>query len=441
MILLLFNYTIQLLIINDIDKEMESESKIFKTAVMKGDLDFWRKTSDLRKDISFTVLDEKNNGIYMEAFNLEEAALITREIPRSRESITDVVIGNNKKFHVKITGLPENNMFPENSRLLVIKDISYISNARYFSSYILIVTIIFLVTFFVVMINFAIEWIFKALRELNDFGIALQGEKIPDLSLRFSKKYGNSEMDTLINTLNHSIEKMEDSFKKMEEFSSNVSHELKTPITSMRSMIEIELSKERTKEEYQETLIKLLEETDWLNGIIRDLLILTKNSQNLKASFKPVELSKLGEEICDIMEIIAMDEEMDLNWDFSDIEGEKILGDGNSIKQTIMNLINNAVKYNREHGWIKVYGERTEEVLKIVVEDNGIGIKKENIPKLTERFFREDNVRTVKKSGVGLGLSLVKHILQIHNGNLEIYSKEGEGSIFKISLPRYNEGG
>lgn len=440
-ILMFFNYTIQLLIMNEIDKELSAEIRIFNSMLEKQEFDFQRKTGIFRKDLSFLVVDKENNGIFMESFSLEDAAFIIEKTSESEKEVLDVVIMPNKRYHLMISEIPENNFFPSGSRLLVVKDISYISNTRYFSSYIMAVTMILLIAFFVGMINFTMEKIFKALRELDDFGIALQGERVPDLSLRFNKKYGNHEIDTLINTLNHSVATMEDSFQKMEEFSSNVSHELKTPMASMKSMIEIELSKERTKEEYQETLIRVLEEIDWLIGITRDLLTLTKNPQRIKETFKPISLSKAGEEICDIMEIIAIDEGVDLKWNFAEIDDSLVIGDNSSIKQAIMNLINNSVKYNKKNGSIWVYGEKTEKFVKIVVEDNGIGIKKENIPKLTERFFREDSVRTVKKSGVGLGLSLVKHILQLHGGNLEIYSEEGVGSVFKMSLPKYSEGG
>ena len=439
-ILLLFNYTIQLLIMNEIDKELAAEVKIFNSVLEKSEFDFQRETGKFRKDISFLVVDKDNNGIYMEAFSLEDSAIILEKASESEETGFDVVIVPNKRYHLMISDIPENNLFPKGSRLMVVKDISYISNTRYFSSYIMAVTMVLLIAFFVGMINFTMEKIFKALRELDDFGVALQGKKVPDLSLRFDKRYGNHEIDTLINTLNHSVAAMEDSFKKMEEFSSNVSHELKTPMASMKSMIEVELSKERTNEEYQETLIRVLEEIDWLIGITRDLLTLTKNPQRIKESFKPMKLSKAGEEICDIMEIIAIDEGIDLKWDFSSIEDSLVLGDSNSIKQVIMNLINNSIKYNKEKGFIRVYGENTEELVKIVVEDSGIGIEKENISKVTERFFREDSVRTVKKSGVGLGLSLVGHILRLHGGDLEIHSEKGVGSVFKISLPRYSEG-
>jgi signal transduction histidine kinase len=425
---------------NDVDKGMKSDIKTLKISIEEGDVNFGREISDIRKDISLIVMDESDKEIYMEGFNLEELAYIKEELIISEGNVFDVSIGTNKKYHVMTEKLSENPLFSKNSWLVLIRDITYISDTSYFSSYMLVLAIFFLFVFFLLLIKFAIEWIFRALRELNDFGIALQGGKNPDLSVRFHKKYGNQEMDTLIGTLNSSVEKMEDSFKKMEEFSSNVSHELKTPITSMKSMIEVELSKERTKEEYQETLLKLSEETDWLSSIIRDLLVLTTNPQNIERGFKPVKLSKLGEEICDIMEIIALDEGIDLSWDFSGIEDNLVLCDGNSIKQAILNLVNNAIKYNKENGWIKVYGEVSEEKISLIVEDNGIGIKKENISRLTERFFREDNVRTVKKSGVGLGLSLVKHIIQVHKGSLDIYSEEGKGSIFKISLPRYSEG-
>lgn len=445
-----FNYSIEHLVMMEVEKEMEEEIGLLTETLKRGTQDVDRQLSEMSKLFSIVVIEPPRGVIYMTTSDFPKTWGVLRGyfgdnfgtyelkgIPKER---IDEVIEENRYYsystkHMLMIPLPKNDFFPVGSYLGLTKDISYLKNIKYTINLMLLVVLCLLTGVQILLVNYAMDKVLGALRELNEFTGGLYKEEVFDLSQRFTKRYGSREVDKLIVTLNKLIENVEINIEKMEEFSSNVSHELKTPIASMKSMIEIELVQERSAKDYEETLLKILEEINWLDGMIKELLNLTQNPQSLKRLFKPVDLAHMGNDICDIMEMIAMESGIDLSWNFDDIKDIRVIGDAGSLKQVIMNLINNSIKYNRENGWIRVRGETFENTVKIVVEDCGIGIKKENIARITDRFFREDNVRTHKKSGVGLGLAIVKHILEVHKGYLEISSELGKGSTFKICLP------
>ncbi|RUA07075.1 MAG: integral membrane sensor signal transduction histidine kinase, partial [Fusobacteria bacterium] len=163
-------------------------------------------------------------------------------------------------------------------------------------------------------------------------------------------------------------------------------------------------------------------------------LIFTKNPEALEEHFKPIKIEKLILNLCEFLEILTFEKEISLNCNLSNNELE-VLGDETLLRDIFLNVISNSIKYNKHKGEINVTSFVKDNMLGIEISDTGIGIKKENINKITERFFREDTVRTTKKSGSGLGLSIVSHLIEIHKGTLEIESVEGIGSKFTIYLP------
>ncbi len=242
------------------------------------------------------------------------------------------------------------------------------------------------------------------------------------------------EIKELYEKFNFLLEKMQESFDKVEDFSTNVSHELRTPITSMKQSIEVELTKDRSKEEYVELLIKILDDVNWMNSIINDMLLLARLSSSREfMNWEDVNIKETIEEICEIMEFSL--EETNIQLEYSSLDNINISCDKGKIKRLLINLITNAIKYNKDDGHIYVYTDVNSNNIVISIRDTGIGIKKDNINKITEKFFREDKARTSKKSGVGLGLSISNHIIKLHNGKLEIESEEGVGSTFKVTLP------
>ena len=172
-------------------------------------------------------------------------------------------------------------------------------------------------------------------------------------------------------------------------------------------------------EEYKEALIKIVEGTNWLISIVNDLLFMTKiESDSENKIFEKVDLNEVISEIVDLLSLYA--EERGVKLIFKKKSLIHINGDEGKIKRMILNLISNAIKYNKDNGIVEIKCEENNEEISIVVKDNGIGIKPENLEKVFERFYREDKIRTSKQSGSGLGLSLA-NLIAIHHGGKIIW--------------------
>jgi signal transduction histidine kinase len=349
---------------------------------------------------------------------------------------------------IKNTDL-KNNLYTtvENKRLLignfVSGDKTYIyalirdiSDIKLYLSWLLITFAI--IIFLAIIFNYyntnnMMDTLLMGVDEITNSAHDIKGK---NLSKRIEITSSNESIGNLISTLNSMLDRVENSFIRINEFTDNVSHELKTPIMSIKSMIEVELSNERTKEEYQEDLGKVLVEVNWLNSIIQKLLIFTKNPESMEEYFRPVNLEKMILELCEFIEILTLEKEITLNCQLEDHEIE-VLGDESLLRDVFLNIISNSIKYNKDGGEINITSFILENKIGIRISDTGIGIKDKNLKKITERFFREDKVRTTKKSGSGLGLSIVSHLVEVHNGTLEIESTEGIGSAFTVYLPKF----
>lgn len=281
--------------------------------------------------------------------------------------------------------------------------------------------------------NNIVDTLLMGLDEITNSANDIKGK---NLSKRIEITSTNESIGNLIFTLNSMLDRVENSFIQISEFTDNVSHELKTPIMSIKSMIEVELSSERTVEEYQEDLGKVLDDVNWLNNIIQKLLIFTKNPESLEEHFRPVKIEKMILELCEFMDILTLEKEITLNCELEDRETE-VLGEESLLRDVFLNIICNSIKYNKDGGEINITSIILEDKIGIRISDTGIGIKDKNLKKITERFFREDKVRTTKKSGSGLGLSIVSHLVEVHRGSLEIESTEGVGSVFTVYLPKF----
>ncbi len=297
---------------------------------------------------------------------------------------------------------------------------------------------------FAMMIFLAIIWNYyntnnvvdNLLMGIDEITKSTNDIKVKNLSERIETKCTNKSIANLIFTLNSMLDRVENSFIQISEFTDNVSHELKTPIMSIKSMIEVELSSERSIEEYQDDLGKVLDEVNWLNNIIQKLLIFTKNPEALKEHFRPVNIEKMTMELCEFMEVLTLEKEITLRCELKDHQRE-VLGDESLLRDVFLNIISNSIKYNKVGGEINITSFVAQDKIGIRISDTGIGIKENNLNKITERFFREDKVRTTKKSGSGLGLSIVSHLVEVHKGTLEIESTEGVGSVFTVYLPKF----
>ncbi len=217
------------------------------------------------------------------------------------------------------------------------------------------------------------------------------------------------------------------------EFVANVSHELKTPIAVLKSLLET-LYEEEDREEKKVFLEKALKRVEDMRRLVEDLLILTKlESGEEKIKREEVDLKELIKEVFDLFEAQASEAKVSLQNSVE--EGLKVKGDWDKLFLLFKNLVDNAIKYNREGGRVEVKAYKKDSMAVVEVIDTGIGIPKEHLPFIFERFYRVDPSRSRERGGTGLGLSIVKHIALSHGGKVEVESTEGKGSTFRVYLP------
>jgi signal transduction histidine kinase len=241
-------------------------------------------------------------------------------------------------------------------------------------------------------------------------------------------------MDDLIGTINGMIARLEDSFKRMAEFTADASHELKTPLCALRGEAELLLSKERAIEEYQEGLARFIERFDHLNRVVNDLILLSKSdSSQVELNLVPLRLDLLVKDIANLFQVLAEQKSIGLNID--SCHGTTVMGDKVRLQQLFTNLIDNAVKFTPDGGSIRIRAERDGDFAKVEVVDTGMGIPKEEQENIFKRFYRVDKSRSKEVGGVGLGLSIVEWIAHAHNGKIEVKSQLNQGSTFTVYLP------
>jgi len=247
------------------------------------------------------------------------------------------------------------------------------------------------------------------------------------------------DFQTKIHSVHSTIENMQTAYEQIQNFSANASHELRTPLTIMRGEVELALRKPKKVEEYQELLGSLLEEIMRLSRILDDLLLIAKTEIGERPiELQPVDLGELVEEIADEAEMFA--EQAGIQFSLATSFEAFIDAEPLRIRRVLLNLIDNAVKYNRKNVSIVMSMKKDEDSVSVCVEDSGIGIPKDAIPRLFERFYRVNDNAASGAKGTGLGLYLVKWIIKNHGGTITVDSEPGQGSTFCITLPIRNSG-
>jgi len=225
--------------------------------------------------------------------------------------------------------------------------------------------------------------------------------------------------------------------KIRQDFISNVSHELKTPLTSIKAMVEVLLEGGAEDSKLRKDFLENInQEVDRLSRLVSDLLLLSRLESD-REFLNPIstDFVTLITRTVSRFQPRAMKEGITLSLEIKgDIPPLKV--DVNYIDQVISNLIDNAIKYTPSGGKIDVIVEDLGKDIRVSVKDTGIGIPKEDLPRIFERFYRGDKSRSLSLGGVGLGLSIVKHIVEAHGGRVGVESEIGKGSTFYFTLPK-----
>jgi signal transduction histidine kinase len=230
------------------------------------------------------------------------------------------------------------------------------------------------------------------------------------------------------------IERLDAAFQHSRRFVADASHELRTPLTVIRGELESVVQHSPLEAEWRDRLGSVLEEVDRLASIVEGLFAISRlDSGEAAAEWVKFDLAQLAASTADQMGLLAEDKKIQVTC--SDAQEVWVEGDRARMKQVIVNLLDNAIKYTPPGGAVALRVNAQDSKAVLEVTDTGVGIAPELLPKVFERFFRVDPARSREQGGAGLGLSIVKSICTAHHGRVEASSTPGQGSRFRVELP------
>jgi heavy metal sensor kinase len=271
----------------------------------------------------------------------------------------------------------------------------------------------------------------RALRPVVE--IAHKAEEITqhNLSERLPVVQTGDELERLSNSLNHMISRLEDSIQSSKRFVADASHELRTPLTVLRGELEGLAQDNQLKPQTRESLGSLLEEVDRLADIVEGLLALSRlDAGEANSEWVPFDLAELASTTADQMSLLAEDKNITVVCDSS--AAVTVQGDRARMKQVVVNLLDNAIKYTPNGGQVHLRIGCEDGCAVLDIADEGIGIPAEALPHVFKRFYRVDGSRSRDQGGAGLGLSIVESICTAHGAHVEVMSIPGKGSRFRI---------
>lgn len=282
-------------------------------------------------------------------------------------------------------------------------------------------------------------WIMRrALWPLDEIASGAERITSRNLSERLPVTPSGDEIERLALALNQMIARLDESFQYIRRFTADASHELRTPLTVLRGELEAMAQRPRLDDEVRDTIGSSLEETERLARIVESLLAISRldagEAQMERIRF---DLAELTSTTVEQMRLLAEDRRIALSCETNG--NVTVEGDRARLKQVLVNLVDNAIKYTPEGGAVKVTGGIENQRGWLQVEDNGTGIPAEALAHLFERFYRVDKARSRQMGGTGLGLAIVKSIVTAHDGQVTVESTEGSGSQFRVELPLSDE--
>jgi two-component system OmpR family sensor kinase len=270
-----------------------------------------------------------------------------------------------------------------------------------------------------------------------------QSISVEHLDKRLEKGNVDDEISRLSTTLNDMFDRIEEAFKLQKQFTADASHELKTPLTILLGEIEVALKNPRTSEDYQGILRSAVEEIRRITNIVDDLLTIARlESGQLPLQNHPVRVDELLLDAVSRVSGYAIQHGIIVNYEVknlsaNDSEEVFVQGDRDKLLSVFINLLDNAIKYSKSSGTIRVVQKIEDKFARVEIVDKGIGISSNDLPYVFDRFYRADKSRSTNgaQRGSGLGLSISRFLIQAHGGTINIASREGEGTTVTVRLP------
>lgn len=365
-----------------------------KIIYKKGDVNFKKLTHFIAKNESFFVFKNKQNG------------LNGLYIFRLYNPYIGAILFHQKDIDTRIDDELEN-----------VKNILFILEP------ILLLLLLFVVS---KLVNKLLRSIGRITRTANQISVT-------DLSAIIEQPTDDHEIKQLVDSFNNMIGRLKDEVELLDRFNSDVSHELKTPLTVIKGEIEITLNKLREPKYYEDSLKTIEYEAQQIQIIVDNLLMLTKYTKaNIEQTFQPTQLDSLLLEV--IKQYNMQLKKRDIKLHLEKFESIELEVNGQLISTIFSNLIDNAIKYSLDDTNIYISLYKEDDKVYFIIKDEGMGIAQDNVSKIMDRFYRVDESRNKKIKGFGLGLSIVRNSVELHDGTIDIQSEENIGTIISIVL-------
>ncbi len=422
--------------ISELQSQGSFLSNLILTSGYLDDTSVENVNQEISRDSSFyqsrIIVISQDMKILKDTYGLEEGkTLISKEVINALRGESSINTEKNEEYIEIILPITDSST-KETYGVLVtnfaIKNITGLSNTLLRSVTNMIITIGVLLA----AIAFIVSGIFmrplnKLVRTINNLQEGYMEEKL--------EVDGYNEIQEIQKALNQMLQKIKILESSRQEFVSNVSHELKTPLTSVKVLADSLLAQEDAPPElYREFLVDITEEIDRENIIINDLLTLVKlDKSSSDISISTVNINDLLELVLKRLRPIAQQRNIELVYESYRVVMVEV--DEVKLSLALTNLIENAIKYNLEDGWVRVSLNADHKYFYIKVADSGIGFSEEEKDSIFERFYRIDKGRSRGTGGTGLGLSITKNVILMHKGAIKVHSIEGEGTTFTLRIP------
>jgi len=275
----------------------------------------------------------------------------------------------------------------------------------------------------------------RVIKPVEQMAATAQQITAQNLNERIKLTQADVELERLAESFNQMITRLENSFNQVRQFTADASHELRTPLTILKGETQLALDGHLNPDEYRHVLRSRMEELERMARIVDDLLILSRaDSQVAELDFQIVDLSDLVIESCEQLRHCA--EAGQLSLIVENVEPIEVIGDSLRLRQMFRNTLENAIKYTPEGGEVRVQlRPEGDDRSRLIITDTGIGIPAADLPRIFDRFYRVDKARSRERGGSGLGLSIVKWVVDAHSGTISIESEAGKGTLVTILLP------